>query len=255
MPHNLGGSQCSRNALAMCQATQYRRKVKPCLRPQTRIVISAFALPSHVSCHPFVATYLFPTFFLFYLLLLLLLPTLILERQPPLLRHPAGQTPPRQRAPDVGHGGLLHGALRLDGPGAHVGHEQGARVRNQVGVDLGLVLVDVEAHGGDVAPGQEGGQGGLVDDGAPGRVDEDDARFGLGELRGGDYVFGGGLIVRLVSVYGLRGIHTGYWAVHGCLVYATYIQGQVQTQHIAPAQQLLEPHIPRLPGPALVLWT
>lgn len=75
-----------------------------------------------------------------------------------------------------------------------MGHEQGPRVREQVRVDSGLVLVDVEPHGGDVAPGQEGSQGGFVDDGAAGRVDENNARLGLGELRGGDYVLGGGLI-------------------------------------------------------------
>ena len=66
-------------------------------------------------------------------------------------------------------------------------------VAEQPGVDLRLVLVDVQADGGN-GPVVEGGhEGGFVHDGATGGVDNDDARLHETELGGRDDVAGVGL--------------------------------------------------------------
>lgn len=74
-----------------------------------------------------------------------------------------------------------------------MGDEQDARVGQQGRVDLGLVFVDVEADGGDFAGGEGVDEGGLVHDGAAGRVYDDDALLHEGEFGGGDGVAGAGL--------------------------------------------------------------
>lgn len=71
--------------------------------------------------------------------------------------------------------------------------EQDVVVGQQARVDLGLVLVDVEADGGDLARGEGVDEGGLVHDGAAGRVYDDDAGFHEGEFGGGNGVAGAGL--------------------------------------------------------------
>ena len=63
-------------------------------------------------------------------------------------------------------------------------------------MDLRFFFVDVETAGEDFA-GVEGlDEGGFVDDGAAGGIDEDDAVFHEGELGGRDHVVGGFLGVR-----------------------------------------------------------
>lgn len=115
------------------------------------------------------------------------------SRQILLLRHNALQLPLRQRQPHIVNRPLLHLLLRLLRPGSHVRHEQDVVVGQQARVDLGLVLVDVEADGRDFARGEGVDEGGLVHDGAAGRVYDDDAGLHEGELGGGDGVAGAGL--------------------------------------------------------------
>jgi len=54
----------------------------------------------------------------------------------------------------------------------------------------GLVLEDVEADAGDCVGGEGGDEGGFVDDGAAGCVDEGGGGFHERELRGGEEVVG-----------------------------------------------------------------
>lgn len=74
-----------------------------------------------------------------------------------------------------------------------MGDEQDVWVLEQARVDLGLVLVDVEADGGDLPGGEGVDEGGLVHDCAAGGVYDDDAGLHEGELGGGDGVAGAGL--------------------------------------------------------------
>lgn len=76
-----------------------------------------------------------------------------------------------------------------------MGDEQDVWVGQQARVDLGLVLVDVEADRGDLAGGEGVDEGGLVHDGAAGGVYNDDALFHECEFGGGDGVAGAGLQV------------------------------------------------------------
>lgn len=57
-------------------------------------------------------------------------------------------------------------------------------------MDLRFLLVDVQAHRGDGAVVEGGDEGGFVDDGPAGGVDDDDARFHEGELGGREEVVG-----------------------------------------------------------------
>jgi hypothetical protein len=94
------------------------------------------------------------------------------------------------RHSDVADGPLLHLSLRLDGPGTHVRNEEHPRVVQQAGVDLRLVLVDVEANAADNALVQGVDEGGFIHDGAAGRVDDYDALLHDLELRRRDGVAG-----------------------------------------------------------------
>lgn len=55
---------------------------------------------------------------------------------------------------------------------------------------LGLVLEDVEADAGEFVGGEGGDEGGFVDDGAAGGVDEGGGGFHEGELGGREEVVG-----------------------------------------------------------------
>jgi hypothetical protein len=54
-----------------------------------------------------------------------------------------------------------------------VGQQNRVGQLQELGIDLRLVLIDVEARPTDGAGGQQVGQGGFVDDLAPGGVDQD----------------------------------------------------------------------------------
>lgn len=69
-------------------------------------------------------------------------------------------------------------------------HEQHIRVADETRVDLGLLLVDVQTGGVDLAAVEGGDQSGFVDDGPARGVDDDDAVFHLLELGGADDVAG-----------------------------------------------------------------
>lgn len=71
----------------------------------------------------------------------------------------------------------------LDGPRPHVRHEHDVRVRDEARVHLGLLLVDVQARGCDMAALERLYQRVLVHDGPSCRVDDDDTLLHLGELR------------------------------------------------------------------------
>jgi len=81
----------------------------------------------------------------------------------------------------------------------------------------GLVLEDVEADAGDGVGGEGGDEGGFVDDGAAGCVDEGGGGFHERELRGGEEVVGrvlrgggrGGVLVSLRVFWG------GWWLEEG----------------------------------------
>lgn len=137
-----------------------------------------------------------------------------------LLKDRTHQLPLLQGRAHIRDGPLLHLLDGLEGPGAHVGQEHDLVVAHEARVDFGLVLKDVEAGAGDEAIVQGGHERGLVDHGAAGRVDDHGAGFHQLELRRRDGVAGLG------------------------------VQRQVQAQHVAASQQVLERHVlgPVSPG-------
>lgn len=80
------------------------------------------------------------------------------------------------------------GGTHLHSPSPHMRHEHHVRVAQQARVDLGLLLEDVQTGREDLAAVEGLDQGGLVDDGAPGRVDDDHAVLHLGEFGAADDV-------------------------------------------------------------------
>nr|POF22157.1 hypothetical protein CFP56_36242 [Quercus suber] len=97
-----------------------------------------------------------------------------------------------QRAAQIPQHQQFHLALGLPRRGADVRQQHDVVVAQQVRVDFGLALEDVEAGAEDAAGRERGDERGFVDDGAAGRVDEHDAGFHARELGGGQDVAGGG---------------------------------------------------------------
>ena len=93
---------------------------------------------------------------------------------------------------DVGGGHFGHFGAGGLGGAAEVGDEDGVFAGEEVGVDVGFVFVDVEAGCEDRA-GLEGvGEGGFVDDGTAGGVDDAGGGLHGGEVGGGERVGGFG---------------------------------------------------------------
>lgn len=95
--------------------------------------------------------------------------------------------------PGILHSPRFHLSQRLCRVCAQMRHHQRALLPQQLLVDGGLALVDVETDSADLAALEGVGQGGLVDDGASGRVDDDDAVLHPRDLARPDQVPGAGV--------------------------------------------------------------
>ena len=120
---------------------------------------------------------------------------------------------PLQRAPEVLAHQYLHLPLRLQRPRADVRQEDAVLVADEARVDLGLVLVHVQARPPHLAALQCLDERIFVDDRTAGRVDEDDALFHPGELVSGDEPARAG------------------------------VEGEVDADDVARPEQLLEAHV------------